>query len=289
MFAATFAVFFADVFALILADLPRVTVAVDVAPTDVFAAVAIRAGDPRVSLTDPAEAEIIAGLPTVEAHTSSGPRIPPTIDAIAGVPTVTVAADVPLVLAIDATVAVRAGDPRVEIQGGLAIVDADSIVEIRAGGPALAVHGSIGHIAPILLTIDADAAEGMISGMTTLAMVESRVGGEGGDLDPRFILIDGPEAILTRAIQRVRLHRGEWVLATNQGPNYFGTDDEPNGVLGRGTRFVNSHLLDELLKAQINASDVSFALDTETRTWAIRVVVDGQVLAITVEVTPNAV
>ena len=75
--------------------------------------------------------------------------------------------------------------------------------------------------------------------MTTLAMTPIQSDGTEAaiDLDPRFLLIDGRDAVVTRAIQRLRLHRSEWPLAVDQGPNYFGdAPDTPAGEGVSGTR-----------------------------------------------------
>lgn len=110
-----------------------------------------------------------------------------------------------------------------------------------------------------------------------------------GDIDPRFILVGGTEAVLIRATQRLRMHRGEWVLAVSQGPDYFGdagVADAPaeNAILGRGIEFVHSHIIEELRKAGIEATNVSFEYDAAERVWSITVGVEGRI--ITVAVTP---
>ena len=115
--------------------------------------------------------------------------------------------------------------------------------------------------------------------MTTLAMTNSSDGTEAAiDLDPRFLLIDGRDAVVTRAIQRLRLHRNEWPLAVDQGPNYFGdAPDTPagEGVLGRGNERVQSHLAQELRKAGIQATGIVITRDPDTREWRISPEIEG--------------
>ena len=94
------------------------------------------------------------------------------------------------------------------------------------------------------------------------------------DLDPSFTLVDGREAVLTRTLQRLRLHRYEWPLAVDQGPDYFGdtpTSTERSGILGRGNQYAQAQIVAELRKANIEAVNVTLTRNPDTRAWRIGV------------------